>query len=115
MEYWDNEFSIIPLFQYSITPVLPYLQKISGFFFYLLTSSFFLAWILLHNKIQVHASATWMQVADLPLAFSAIVYGGLSVYRSLHHPEQPSRALAWMIGIPLAIFFGLILVMNFWH
>ena len=97
-----------------MTIVLSYLQKLSGLSFYLLSSSFFVAWILMHNKIHIHSSAVWIQIADLPLAFSAIVYGGLSLYLSLFRSEDQSHALFWMIGIPLTFFFGVIVLMNFW-
>lgn len=89
------------------------LQRFSGFFFYLLGSSFFVAFILLRNKLWMNDAAVWMQVADLPLSFSAVVYGGSSLYISLRSDD--SKILPWLIGVPLAIFFGLILTMNFWQ
>ncbi len=95
--------------------MLIFVHRLSALFFYLLASSFFVAWILMHNQIALESSATWMQITDLPLAFSAIVYGGLSVYLSLLQSERTSRTLPFFIGIPLFLFFGLILVMNFWN
>ena len=95
--------------------VLAYLQRLSGFFFYLLGSSFFIAYVLLQNDLYAREAAVWMQVADLPLAFSAVVYGGLSVYLSLQSPKKPSRVLPFFIGVPLAVFFGVMLVVNFWN
>ena len=90
------------------------LHQLSGFFFSLLGASFFVAYVLLKNRLWMTESAVWMQIADLPLVFSAIVYGGLSLYLSLRHPEHPATSLPWLIGTPLALFFGVILVMNFW-
>lgn len=92
--------------------MLQLLKNVSGFFFYLLGSSFFIAYVLLKNKLWVTESAVWMQNADLPLAFSALTYGGLSLYLSLRTEE--SKILPWLIGVPLGIFFVMILVMNFW-
>lgn len=88
------------------------LQHLSGFFFYLLGSTFFIAYILLKNKLWAVESATWIQIADLPLALSALTYGGLSLYLSVR--TDASKILAWLIGVPLALFFGLIVVLNFW-
>ena len=89
-----------------------YLHHLSAIFFYALGVTFFLAWMLMKNLILVQPSAVWLQVADLPLIFSAVVYGGLSLYLSLRSENE--KILPWLIGIPLAIFFVLILVMNFW-
>ena len=91
--------------------MLWYLKHLSGFFFYTLGLSFFVAWVMLRNAVYPQESALWLQTADLPLAFSAVVYGGISLYLSL----RPSKALAWMIAGPLALFFGFVLVMNFWN
>lgn len=94
--------------------MLIFLHQLSGVVFYILGLSFFVAWLLMKNAIAPVPAAVWMQVADLPLAFSAIVYGGLSLYQSLHPTGKTTKALPWMIGAPLAVFFALILAMNFW-
>jgi hypothetical protein len=96
--------------------VLLFLKKCSGFFFYLLGLSFFVAYAFIRNRFHVTYAAEWMQVADLPLAFSAVVYGGTSLYLSLTSTDESApRALPWIIGVPLAVIFGLILAMNFWR
>ncbi len=92
-----------------------YLSKISGVAFYLLGSSFLIAWILLQNKIWMRESAVFLQTGDLPLVLSALLYGGLSLYGSLRHPGRPSKTLPWMIGVPLMLLFGLAMMMNFWR
>ncbi len=94
--------------------MLRLLHHLSGFFFYLLGTSFFVAWVLIRNLLWIRESATWMQIADLPLAFSALVYGGLSLYLSLLRDGKPPRGLEWMIAVPLGVIFVAILVMNFW-
>ena len=91
-----------------------FLQRLSGFCFYLLGTSFIVAWVMLKQNLYGTEEAVWMQSADLPLIFSGLVYGGLSLYLSLRHPEEPSTLLAWMIGVPLGAFFGLLLLLNFW-
>jgi len=93
--------------------MIAHLHRLSGFSFYLLGSSFFIAFVLLKNTLWMNDAALWMQVADLPLAFSALVYGGLSLYLSLRTDE--SKNLPWLIGVPLGLFFAMILVMNFWY
>ena len=93
---------------------MAFLQRLAGVFFFLLGASFFVAYVLLRNDLHADAAAWWMQIADLPLALSAIVYGGTSVYQSLKSPRQPSTVLPWLIGIPLGLMFLLIMVMNFW-
>jgi hypothetical protein len=90
------------------------LQRLSAAVFFLLGASFFVAYVLLRNGVYMNECAVWMQVADLPLAFCAVIYGGTSLYLGLRDPKQSSRTLAWGIAIPLLLIFALILVMNFW-
>ncbi len=90
------------------------LQRVSGFFFFVLGTSFFGAWMLIRNKLWLTDAAIWMQIADLPLALSALVYGGTSLYLSLHRGAKPPKNLEWMIGAPLGLIFVMILVLNFW-
>ena len=47
---------------------LRYLQTLSAFFFYLLGSSFFIAYVLLRNDMWGGLAAWWLQTADLVLA-----------------------------------------------
>ena len=94
--------------------MLLFLKSLSAFFFYLLGTSFFVAYLFLKNDLYARESAIWLQTADLPLLLSAVIYGGTSLYLSVKNPEEPSRVLPFVIGVPLAAFFGVILVMNFW-
>ena len=91
------------------------LKTISGYFFYLLGASFFIAYLLLHNELWAPWPKWWMQVADLPLALSAIVYGGTSLYISVTHHEKRSKLAMIIIGLPLIALFGLFVVLNFWN
>ena len=94
--------------------MLRYLHHLSAFFFYVLGSSFFVAYILLRNNVYPVWSALWLQVADLPFALTAVLYGGISLYLSLRNPEGTSQWIAWLIGIPLIAVFGVIVCLNFW-
>ncbi len=90
------------------------LHQVSAVAFYLLGIGFFTAAVLLKNEAGGNWPAWWMQVADLPLALSAIVYAGFSLYQSMKPGDGHSRRLAWGIAIPLVTFFMMILVLNFW-
>lgn len=90
------------------------LQRLSGAFFFFIGASFFVSVVLLRNDLHADAAAWWMQVADLPLALSAIMYGGTSLYGSLRNPHKQSGLLPWLIGIPLSVIFIIIAAMNFW-
>ena len=92
-----------------------FLHRLSGFTFYFLGLSFFGAYIILRNDIgQVAWPATWLQVADLPLALTSMIYGGTSLYLSLKNPERPSSILAILITIPLIALFGFLVFLNFY-
>ncbi len=90
------------------------LHQAAAVAFYALGSSFFLAALLLRNTVGGGWPAWWIQVADLPLALSAILYAGLSLYESVRPAEKHSRALAVGITVPLVTFFLLIVTLNFW-
>jgi hypothetical protein len=94
--------------------MLKLVHQLSAFFFYVLGLSFFGAYILLRNGYWGIVPSVWLQAADLPFAFCAVLYGGLSLYVSLHDPAKPSRALAWGIAVPLGIVFIVLVVLNFW-
>ncbi len=91
-----------------------FLHQLSAFFFYLLGLSFFVAYVLMHNAIEPRLMAFWLQSADLPFALCALLYGGLSLYRSVRNPDHPSRALGWVIALPLGGLFVVLVWMNFW-
>ncbi len=94
--------------------MLRYLHQLSALFFYLIGTSFFVAYLLLRNSIWPVFSAVWLQTADLPFALCAILYGGLSLYMSLRNPGRSSRMLAWGIAVPLVALFAILVVLNFW-
>jgi hypothetical protein len=90
------------------------LHQVSAFLFYVLGTSFFVAYILVRNGIGGIWPAWWLQAADLPLIASAVVYGGLSLFLSLQTPRRSGKTIGLMIAIPLMVFFIFVLVMNFW-
>lgn len=94
--------------------VLRTIHQLSAFFFYVLGTTFFVAYVLLVKHVLGVWPAWWMQVADLPLALTALLYAGISLYLSLQSSERHSWKLALSIGAPLIVFFALLLVMNFW-
>ncbi|MDP7069350.1 MAG: hypothetical protein QF815_02380 [Candidatus Peribacteraceae bacterium] len=93
--------------------MISYLQKLSGFLFYVLGGSFFLAYMLQYNEVTPWA-AWWLKTADLPLALVGMLFGGSSLYLSVKPRGSESRPLFMIIGIPLVVIFSTLLVMNFW-
>ena len=92
-----------------------HVQKISGFFFYLLGSIFFASYFLFKKEVLVEVALWCLQRLDLPFLFVALLYGGSSVYRSLHRSETLSKGLFFFIAIPLTSLFLLFLALNFWE
>ena len=99
---------------YILIRVTKYLHSLSAFFFYPLGLSFFIAYLFFRNDIGGIWTQWWMQIADLPMAFVALVYGGTSLYLSLTNKEHPSRILAIMIGTVLIVVFAFLYALNFW-
>jgi succinate dehydrogenase hydrophobic anchor subunit len=88
------------------------LQRVSGFCFYLLGSSFILAWLLFKLGYAARFSSMWMQAMDLPLIFSALVYGGLCFYFGLID-FFTSKILRWALVLVLTVIFVIVLVRTF--
>jgi hypothetical protein len=94
--------------------VVQHIKAVSGFFFYLLGISFFLAYLLAFNMLWAPWPRWWMDIADLPLAFSACVYGGASLYMSITQPDKHSKIAAFVIGLPLLAVLLFFVALNFW-
>lgn len=94
--------------------VLPFFRSLAGSLFYLVGGSFFIAYVLLKNNIYPLHAAWWMQVADLPFAATALLYGGLSLYQSLAG-SRASRVLPFVIGVTLVLLFVFLVFLNFWQ
>jgi hypothetical protein len=94
--------------------VIRTIHQLSAFFFYVLGATFFIAYMLLAKSVLGVWPAWWMQVADLPLVLTSLLYAGMSLYLSLRSSERHSWRLALSIGAPLIVFFVLLLVLNFW-
>ena len=96
--------------------MLRYLHTLSATLFYILGASLFLAYILAHNNIQASAALRFLQIIDMPTLLVGLLYGGLSMYRSLHDKSKgTSIILALALGFPLAALFLIVITLNFWN
>lgn len=93
--------------------MLRFLSSVSAILFYALAGSFFLAYVLLHNNIGSPWPRLWLEYADLPLIAAALLYGCISLYRSVRHDAHPSRTIALTVGLPASILFAVILWVYF--
>lgn len=85
--------------------MLRYLHSLSAALFYLVAGSFFVAYLLLHNGMVTRLAAQYLYVGQVPILIVSLLYGGLSVYRSLQGETGASRTLAIIIAFPLALIF----------
>lgn len=90
-----------------------YLHSLSAALFYVVAGSFFLAYVLLRNGIGGAIPGVWLEIGDLPLLALGLLYGGVSVYRSLTG-EHPSPPLAAGLTLSLFVIFLIAAVANFW-
>lgn len=93
--------------------VLRYLHTLSAVLFYVLGSSFFLAYVFLRNGIMADASSTWLTAGDMPLLLAGLLYGGLSIEKSIRNDAGASTPIMLGIGIPALVLLVLTLVLNF--
>jgi hypothetical protein len=92
--------------------MLRYLHTLSAAAFYVLAGLFFLMLILARNNVTAFANI-WLNITDLPLLLSGLLFGGLSLYRSVHKDDNLSHALIAGIALPLGILFVLLMIANF--
>lgn len=92
--------------------MLRYLHALAAVLFYLIGGGFFLAYVFLSNDILRTPMAAYLYAGQLPLLLAGILYGGLSVYRSLHAGGQKSCSLALLIALPLAALFLFALILR---
>ena len=63
--------------------MLKQLHRTSAWLFYLFGVSYFLAYLFWRNEVGDPWPQLWMSIADLPFAVVAMLYGGMSLYRSI--------------------------------
>ena len=69
---------------------------------------------MLRHNISGSFPEWWLRIADLPLLLTGMLYGGLSVYQSLHTKDHPSHPLLFFLGLPLLALFLFFVILNFW-
>lgn len=89
-----------------------FLHTLSALLFYCLAGAFFLNYLLMINNIAPLSLAAFLYVGQLPLLLVSLLYGGLSVYHSLHREGAPSRILTMLIGLPVTVFFLIVLALR---
>ena len=89
-----------------------YLHSLSAVLFYILAGGFFLAYLLMTANILPVFMAEFLYAGQLPLLLVSLLYGGLSVYHSLHREGAPSRMLTVLVGLPTTIFFLIVLALR---
>ena len=92
-----------------------YLNKLSAVLFYVLGTSFFVAYLLSVKDSMEPLVSMWLRIGDLPLAVVAMLYGGTSLYLSVKPADKFSRGLAITIAVPLIALFIFLFMLNFWE
>lgn len=90
-----------------------FLHTLSAVLFYIVGGTYFLALVLNANNVMTGFSRAWLDSTDLPLLLTGLLFGGTSLYRSVHDDEDASHVLIVGIAIPLMILFSLLLITNF--
>lgn len=94
--------------------MLRYLHSLSALLFYVLGAGMFLSYVLMHKNIQPVFALRFLQIMDMPLLLTGLLYGGISIYRSLHDESKgTSIILALALGFPLVALFFVVVAMNF--
>ncbi len=89
-----------------------YLHTLSAILFYILAGAFFLGYVLMINDIAPLRMAAFLYAGQLPLLFVSLLYGGLSVYHSLHREGTGASVLSILIGLPATVFFLIVLALR---
>lgn len=90
------------------------LHRLSAVLFSILGLTFALAYVLFRNEVAGAWPMWWFQVADLQLLLAGLVYGSISVERSLQRPSAPSSTLPSVIFVSAFLLFMFFVFLNFW-
>lgn len=86
-------------------------RKASGFLFYTVGILLIIVLVLVKRGL-VPAVAPYLHIADLPILFIAMLYGGSSLYVSLSRGKK-SLPLLLVIFVPLGVLFAIFCWFNF--
>ena len=87
-------------------------RKAAGALFYILGSVVIVLVVLVERGVAGVRVTTLLHILDLPLLFTAMLYGGTSLYTSLAQ-EKRSLPLLLVIMVPLGVIFALFCTFNF--
>lgn len=93
--------------------VLKFLHQLSAWVFYVLGTSFFVAYLGVRQNVAAPLSLWWLNVLDLPLLISGLLYGASSVILSITDHERPSVTAIVSVLLPAALILLAVLILNF--
>lgn len=93
--------------------MLAYIHAVSAVLFYALGATLFAAYLLVRHKLGADLPLKWLSYMDLPSLLVGLLYGGLSIYRSLRDDTSISVILLIAIGMPVALVFVAFFILNF--
>ena len=85
--------------------MLPFFRSLAAVCFYVLGTTFILAYVFQQRGTGGGWPLWWLQVADLPLLLAGIVFGGASVVLSVEHDHGLSCSARLIVAFPLIAFF----------
>lgn len=93
--------------------MLAYIHSLSAALFYVLGFTLFGAYLFIRHKIGGNFPVEWLRIMDLPSLLIGLLYGGLSIYRSLKDDASISIILLIAIGMPILLVFIAFFILNF--
>ncbi|OGJ56871.1 hypothetical protein A3H22_02640 [Candidatus Peribacteria bacterium RIFCSPLOWO2_12_FULL_55_15] len=91
-----------------------FLHRLSAILFSIFGLTFALAYVLFRNEIAGVWPLWWLQVADLPLLLTGLIYGSISIERSLQQPSNHSRLISLIVFFLAFLLFAFFTFFNFW-
>ena len=88
------------------------LRRASAVLFYVLGTLTILAIVFVSREMFTGPSSLFLNVVDLPLLFSGMLFGGTALVSSLGR-GKPSAGLILTVFVPLALAFGFFAWVNF--
>lgn len=93
--------------------MLQFLHQLSAWVFYVLGTSFFAAYLGVRQNVVAPLSLWWLNVLDLPLLISGLLYGASSVILSITDHDRPSVTATVSVLLPAALILLAVLILNF--
>ena len=94
--------------------IIKNLNKVSAFYFFLIAFIYVASALYFRSDLYVDLTTVIMRIMDIPLALTALIYSGSTIYLQISEGRQYGAPLWGIIIFTIClIIFGVVVFINF--